>query len=156
MVARFEWKLYRGKFTIDPAVEEDGVRTRAGDDDIEMSTITVSEMGTRPGTFSIENPMAEAKPRLGQGGDEMPSTNPLAEAENDSDDDDEEMGKQPPPSTSHRKKSLVKNPSARGGPGVRNLKKNFEMANVDEEGEEQGGVEVGQVVLHGGVKEAML
>ena len=138
MVARFEWKLYRGKFTIDPAVEEDGVETRAGDDDIEMSTITVSDMGTRPGTFSIENPMAEAKSRLGQGRIEMPSTNPLVEVENDSDDDDEgdeEMGKQPPPTTSHRKKSLVRNPSARAGPRVQNLKKKFEGAEIKEDGE---------------------
>jgi len=161
MVGRFEWKLYRGKCTIDPAVEEDGVETRAGDDDIEMSTITVSDMGTRPGTFSIENPMAEAKSRLGQGRIEMPSTNPLVEVQNDhgdSDDDDEgdeEMGKQAPPTTSQRKKSLVRNPSARTGSGVQNLKKKFEGGVVEEEerAKQQDTSGLGQVVSR---KEARL
>ena len=55
-----------------------------------------------------------------------------------------------------RKKSLVRNPSARAGPAVQDLKRNFEMATVDEESEDQRGVQLGQVILRGGVKEAML
>ena len=150
--ARFERRFRRSENPIDrPAAEEEGTRTdgeggEGEDDDIEMSTISESEMGNRPGTFRIENPMRRDKV-----------------AEDNNNDDDEEMGEmetvekeEQPPTTSQRNKALVKNPSARAGPGVQNLKKNYEMANVNEEGEEQGGAEVGQVVLHEGVKEATL
>ena len=61
--ARFERRFWKSKNPIDrPAAEEEGTRMdgeggEGEEDDIEMSITTESEMGTRPGTFRIENPM---------------------------------------------------------------------------------------------------
>lgn len=78
----------------------------------------------------------------------------------------EAFGKnQQPQHTPRRKKSLVKNPSARAGPGVQKLKKKFEESEVEEveEVEDKQGrakqevLASGQVVvLDGGGPEARL
>jgi hypothetical protein len=151
MVARFEWKLYRGKRIINPAVGEDGdVGAEGGVEEgegIEMSS-------TNPlAEVEIDSDDSDDDDEDGEEMVKKANRNPLAEVEIDSDYDDEEMGKQPPPATTQRKKSIIRNPSARAGLGVHKLKKKFEGAEINEDGEKG---ELGKVVVRDGHMEARI